>query len=256
MWNLDDILSLLVSALRAEHDRLTGEQAVHNLDALDEVALHPILCAALGGVGLGVLREQAYPSEWLSKPGRRRKALPDESQRLRCDLVLTHAPGQPLIDPLRHQRALLEDLALAERTLFAQPARARAAEAPPGVPPSDACWLELKVVGQFCHTAGVPEANRQYASHLVRSVAGDLKKLACDPSVVHAGVALVLFTASHDVARHDLGVVTRRCAQRDLLRALPRVESFPIVDRIGNTACTVALFVPRAPHALYAPAPP
>lgn len=255
MWNLDDILSSLVAALRDEHARLTHEQAVHNIDALDEVALHPILAAGLSREGWGVLREQPYPAEWRAKPGRRSRALPDESQRMRCDLVLTAKPGQSLADPLCDQRAMLEDLKQAERTLFAPIAEARAARAVNGalgagrtaaalraIPPDEACWLELKVVGQFAPIAGVPGPNPQYGSALVSAVMADLRKLAADPAIIRGALALVLFTRDEATARHDLRVVSEKCIARGALSSLPRVMGTPILDRIGNAHCTVAMF--------------
>lgn len=247
MWNFDDILSTLCHALREEHDRLTGEQAVHNLDALDEVELHPLLAGALSAAGFGVLREHPYPSEWLSKPGRRKKVLPDESQRLRCDLVLTPQPGQSLIDPLVAKRTMMDDLAAAEGTLYSSIATQRAARAAvaQGLPPDEACWLELKVVGQFCHTAGVPGANRAYASQLLRGTINDLRKLASDAGILHAGALLVLFTQSRAVAEHDLGVLAQKAAGKGVLASMPRAMHTPVLDRIGNTCCTVALLEPR-----------
>ncbi len=208
MWNFDDILGTLSSALQAEHDRLTSEQAVHNLDALDEVALHPLLGAALAGSGLGVLREHPYPSEWLSKPGRRKKLLPDESQRLRCDLVLTPAPGQALIDPLAARRDVVADLAAAEGTLYSSIATQRALRpgVVGGIPPDEACWLELKVVGQFCHTAGVPGPNRAYTSQLIRGTINDLKKQRNAVILAHNYMTPEIFHCVGDIRGDSLAL--------------------------------------------------
>lgn len=250
MWNLDDILCALVHTLRAEHARLTNEQAVHNIDALDEVALHPILAAGLAREGWGVLREQPYPGEWRATPGRRSRPLPDESQRRRCDLVLTPAPGQSIIDPLLTCRSALDDQLQAQCTLIAPVAEALAAaqpEAPPAtgaIAPDEACWLELKVVGQFAPIAGVPGPNRQYGSQIVSAVTADLRKLAADPAITHGALALVLFTRDEATAQHDLRIVTERCITMGVLGSLPRVMGAPILDRIGNAHSMVALFEP------------
>lgn len=254
MWNHADLLSILAAALHDEHARLTAEQAVHNIDAHDELTVHPILAAGLTTAGFGVLREQPYPSEWLTKPGRHRRTLPDESQRQRCDLVLTPSPAQALIDPLRDQREDLADAAHAAGTLFAPLAEARralkAASAPEGIPPSEAFWLEVKVVGQFCHTSGVPGPNRQYASQLRRAGTDDLKKLAADRAIVHGGLLVVLFADSEATARHDLGVIIDRCATAGHLRTTPLHASVPILDRIGNRACSLALLLARTQSGL------
>ncbi len=247
MWNDADLLSILAAALHDEHERLTAEQAVHNIDAHDELTVHPILAAGLTAAGFGVLREQPYPSEWLTKPGRHRKKLPDESQRQRCDLVLTPSPQQTLIDPLRDQREDLADVAHAAGTLFAPLAEARravkAAAAPAGIAPDEAFWLEVKIVGQFCHTSGIPGPNRQYAAQLRRAGTDDLKKLAADRAIVHGGLLLVLFADSDTTARHDLGVIIDRCAAAGHLRAMPAHASLPILDRIGNRACSLSLLM-------------
>lgn len=247
MWNLDDILVALSGALKAEHDRLTDEQAVHNIDALDEVSIHPLLAGALAGAGYGVLREVMYPGEWIAKPGRRRKPLPDDSQRQRCDLVLTPAPGQELVDPLASRRAEDKDEHDRAGTLFAA---ADVAPLPPviapgtGVAPDEACWLEVKVVGQFCPVAGVPGPNPAFASQLLRGPTDDLRKLAADPAILHAAAVVVLFAHSEEVARHDLGVLVRRCLDKGLIAEAPRVMGCPILDRIGNGAAMVAMLRP------------
>lgn len=101
--------------------------------------------------------------------------------------------------------------------------------------------MEVKVVGQFCYTAGVPGPNRTYASELLRLPAGDIAKLAREPRVVHGGVLLVLFTADRRTADHDLNVFAHRCLDRALEVRSPAVERFGIADRIGNGVCTVAL---------------
>jgi hypothetical protein len=281
-----DILALACHALRVEHDRLCEEQAVHNLDVLDEVSLHPILASGFASAGLGVLRERPYPAEWRKRQGRRR-VLPENSERQRCDLVLLERPDLVLGDTLSEQREALEDRRLAAGTLFepiaGRPPSAKAktgnkrgaragkrmAEAEAqggaaggpgmgepdetGVTPTpapqvataeDAFWLEVKLVGQFCHTDGVPGPNGQYGSELTRAITQDVRKLAADPEVLHAGLLLVLLTDSEGTARHDLVVATERALARRAPVRLPMLEGFDIGDRIGNRRVTLAMFEP------------
>ena len=122
----------------------------------------------------------------------------------RCDLVVTPDAAAPL-----------DDAALA-----------------------DALWIEVKVVAQFQRLG----PNRRYARALQRPVWSDVAKLASDPTIVHALVLLVLFTADTTTADHDLDVWRARATERGL-HLWPRVQrSFPIGDRLGNRLCTVALF--------------
>jgi hypothetical protein len=127
------------------------------------------------------------------------------SEGARCDLVLTARPDAALDGP--------EALAAA-------------------------LWLEVKVVAQFRPLG----PNRGYAQRLQRPVWRDVKKLASDPGIAHALVVLVLFTADHQTAEHDLGVWAARAIDQGL-HLWPRIQrSLPIADRIGHRVCTVALF--------------
>jgi hypothetical protein len=215
VFRLDEIADLAADALRGRAEELDAERAVHGLDALPEIDLHPILAGALEGAGYAVHREQLYPAQ----STRRRR-----SERERCDLVLTRGEGE-LLDP--RDGARQADAA----SLFTQRA----------VAPDDACWIEVKSVGQFTYEAGVPQPNRTYSSELVAGPIGDLAKLARDPFIATGAVLVVLFTADEPVARHDLGVLMHRCLDKELPVGSPMIRSFPITDRIGNARCSVAL---------------
>ncbi len=267
MWSHDDILDAAAQALRGAEARLSAEQAVDGLDALEEVELHALLAAGLAPGPLsdpfqgrpapptwGVLREQPYPGDRTAStpppadPGAtgddENAPLARESDRQRCDIVLTPAPGLGLADPVkRDKRARAERRKLAG-TLFESLAvqeNAEPAPDPASIPPEEAFWLEIKLVGQFCYEAGIPGPNRTYASQLVRGAAADLAKLAKDPHIHHAALLIILFTETEEIARHDLVQAMHRCLDRGVAASTPLTASFPITDRIGNRVCTLAL---------------
>lgn len=223
MWSVDLILELAVQAFRDEDRGLREEQAVHGLDRNAEIGLHAILARSLTARGLGVFREQVYPCSPI--PTSRR------TERQRCDLVLTPSPDLAPIDPDEARRAA----AASAGTLFAH-------TLPPptiaGCPPEDAFWLELKTVGQFTFSRGVPIPNSTYSAELRAGLAADLDKLAADPMIRHAAAMLILFSADADTARHDVEVLHDRAARlgpgRPFLAA-----GFDIPDRIGNRRCTL-----------------
>ncbi len=206
-----DIADAIAAGLaeRARHD--DAEQAVYGLDALDELALHPLIAAALAQVGYGAHAEQRYPGAW----NRRRK-----SEGERCDLVVT-PDARPLRDP---------ELA---GTLFATAVDA--------VDADEALWLEIKTVAQF-EQAG---PFKRYASELLSTVSADLAKLARDEVIRHAALLIVLFTADDATAEHDLTAWHHRCLDRGHSVHTPAKRTFPITDRVGNAACTVAVFPVR-----------
>jgi hypothetical protein len=176
-----------------------------------------------------VLAEQPYPG----RPERR----PLHRERERCDLVVLPEglpAGTVLADPV----ALLREADQRAGTLFSC---AAPAVGTPGVEPGHAFWLEVKAVGQFAFTNGVPGPNAAYASELVRGPALDCAKLSRDPMIEHAGVLLVLFTDDERTASHDLGVMVHRCMDRDLPVCEPVTVRFPLTDRIGNRVCSVSL---------------
>ena len=231
VWTPQLVVDGAARALRGAEEARTLEQSPYGLESLSELELHDIIAAGFAADGLGVLREVVYPGEWMGRKGRR-KALPEQSERMRCDVVLTVRPGQKLIDRLDDRRA-------AEGTLFEG-----AEGASDGLLPEHAFWLELKESGQFCYTDGVPGPNRVYGSQVMRAVRSDLTKLRNDPAVIHAGAMLILFAADEAVARHDLGIIAERCTDRGLLATLPTIAGFAVPERIGNRWCAVALFPP------------
>lgn len=253
VWSSDEIVQAAAWAIATEEGRRTIEQSPYGMESLDEVALHPLLAEAMTRMGAGVLREQPYPGEWTTKRRRRRGveiagALPDDSQRKRCDLVLTPAPGQRLDDGLRRARRASEDETARRGTLFEAAAPLSGTEPPEAieVAAEDAYWLEVKLVGQFTYTCGVPGPNGTYASQLVRGVGADVRKLRDDPRIVRSGVLLLLLTATAEVATADVGTLLHRLLDRGLLVRSPTMERVALPDRIGNGVCTVVLIEPMA----------
>ena len=223
---------------------------MYGLDALDETEVHPVLARAFEEAGFGVMREQAYPTQWKRKR-RAGDQLPLPRDRERCDLVLTPRPGQRLRDSLAAAKTAKRTRDEVAGTLFEAMGGAggEVLSARDEVAPDDAYWLELKVVAQYSVESGVPGPNRVYASQITRFAAGDIGKLSCDRTIVHGGLALVLFTADRRTAVHDAGVMVERLVERGLRVGEPTSRSTPIVERIGNAVCTVVLIPLR-------PAPP
>ncbi len=207
MWSVADIADTVESGLRRRAKGFDLEQAVNGLDALEEVALHPVLADALAAGGYGVSREQRYPAD------RKRRR---ESEGERCDFVLT-----PDERPLRETEA--------KATLF-EPADA--------VELDDAFWLEVKVVAQYT-TEG---SNHNYSSQLLSTVRQDITKLSKDRGILHAGLLIVLFVREPLVAEHDLGIWQDRCLKRCLPIAAPSCRNIEIIDRLGNGACCIAIY--------------
>jgi len=205
-WSLHALLEASLGALDARARAIDLEQAVHGIDALEELELQPILAAGLATGGFGVHREQRYPG----RRGRRRR-----SEGERCDLVLT-PDGRPLAAP---------DV---EPTLF-DPADA--------VPLEEAFWLEVKLVRQFL--PGRP--NRGYAASLVAPGLADVRKLAADPRILHAGLLLIVFGADAGVIEHDLDVWLERAIGEGLPVGLPVRRTTAITDRLGHAALGLAL---------------
>ena len=207
MWSIADIADVLESGLRQRNAQLDAEHAVYGLDALEEVALHPVIADALIAGGYGVHREQRYPAD---RPRRK------ESEGERCDFVLT-PDGKPLRQPD------------ARATLF---------DSPWSVDLDDAFWLEAKVVAQFT----MEGPNRTYASQLLSTVRQDVTKLSKDEGILHAGLLIVLFVRDLEVAEHDLDIWQERCLKRGLPITTPSIRSVPIADRLGNALCALALY--------------
>ena len=247
MWSPAHILFLCREALQQEETRRIAEQAVYGLESLDEVDLHPILAAGFAASGFGALREQLYPAEWRRKKGRRRE-LPEDSERQRCDLVLTPRPGQSLADPLELQRSAERDKAALRGTLFEQLADAAgsapAAQDHTAIDPAECFWLEVKLVAQFAYAAGVPGPNRTYTSQLIRGIGADLRKLRDDPAITHGAALLVLLAADRAVAEADIPTLVHRLMDRGLDVRAPIIDGFRVPDRIGNMWCSLAILEP------------
>ncbi|MCC6284900.1 MAG: hypothetical protein IT439_06290 [Phycisphaerales bacterium] len=231
MWSTRDILDCTLASLSAREAMLRAEQAVRGLDALREIELHPLLAGSLRATGLGVFAEQPYPVP----PTRRAR----RSERERCDLVLTPGPDLHVRDEVDAAKTL--DAAVG--TLFGP--IAPAISRPPGeIDPGDAFWLEIKTVGQFTYTQGVPGPNGAYGTEL-RAALSDLSKLEEDAMIRTGALLLVLFVAAPEVASHDAGVVASRALERGLPVASRIEGGFPILDRIGNRWCSVQVFEVR-----------
>lgn len=227
MWRGTDIAEVVLDGLGVEEASLLTEQSVKGLDARREVELHESIAAAIRRAGFGALREVPYPS---LSPAQKKN--PD---RMRCDVVVTPIPGERVRDVVRDQR----ERAMREGTLFEDAAPAKPG---PEVDPASCLWLEVKCVGQFTYSLGVPGPNTTYASELISAVAGDVKKLAADPLIEHGELLLLLFSASREVAEHDLAVAANRALDRSVPLANARWRHMPIADRAGNSLLTAAVF--------------
>lgn len=206
-WSGADLADALIEGLGRLETGLAREQAVQGLDAMDEVDLHPHLAAMLQGAGLGVEREVRYPAA---------RAIRRRSEGRRCDLVLT-PDARELHDP--------DEAA----TLF---------DDPDAVALEEAFWLEIKTVAQFSEAG----ANTTWASELLSSVRDDVAKLAADPALHHKALLIVLHAAGDEIIEHDLGVWQDRCLEKGLPIGAPWRRRMPLLDRLGNTVCAVALY--------------
>lgn len=233
MWDHRLLVEAAAAGLDAEVQRRRRDQSPYGLDALSETALHPLLGEGLREAGFGVHAEQPYPTP----PALRAR----HRERERCDLVLTADPALRLRDSVQ-ELAILD---AAGQTLFALAAQEELTSEPAAAA-DEAFWLEVKCIGQFTYTQGVPGPNRTYTAELLTNAAADVAKLARDGAILHAGLLLVLFTADETTARHDLGVFIHRCLDKGLTINSPTMAHFPIEDRVGNACCTVAL-VPVRP---------
>lgn len=210
-WDVVEITEAVSDGLVHEAAMRDEEQSVYGIDALDELRLHPLIQRALERAGFGVWPEQRYPSDRLPRRSR--------SEGKRCDIVLS-PDAEPLADPD------------AEATLFAPPR---------STPLEAAYWLEVKTVSQFTTDGPFP----RYSAELLQPVTHDLRKLAQDRLIFHAGLLLVLFTADAATAEHDLQVWERRAAQKGYPVAPPIVRRFDLTERIGNAHACAALFPVR-----------
>jgi hypothetical protein len=208
--DLDRLADAAIDALHAESKRLDAEQSPRGLDALDELAIHPVLRKGLASTGAGVLAEQRYPAD----RARRRRSEGD-----RCDIVLTPDPNAPLHDPVS-ETPLFEDRAL---------------------PPDAALWIEVKIAGQFSIIDAEARPNRGYSQRLLTGALADVRRLTRADTIRHAAMLLVLFTQDEAAAEHDVHVWANRCLSKGLNVAPPILRGRPITERIGNAWAAVAL---------------
>lgn len=227
MWDRREVLRIGREALEEEARAIEAEQAVRGLDALPEVRLHPILAAGYERAGFGVVRERGLP------PPVRSARLVKESERRRCDLVLLPRADATLADEVDS----LRERARAAGTLF----EALAGPAPGSVTCEECWWLEVKAVGQYTFTDGVPGPNRSYASELRFALRKDLEKFGAVGREIPCGMLLVLFTAGREVAEHDFATAARWAMDRGVEIRHAELEGFAIGDRIGNGYCAVGL---------------
>lgn len=210
MWDFGHICASVGDSLRSEAVRFDLEQSVTGIDTLSELALHPLIQQSLRDAGYGVHPEQRYPGH---------RTRPNRAEGDRCDIVLTERPDDHLLDPL------------ASGTLFG----ARGAQ------PDEAMWLEVKSAHQFGVTDAGIGASRGYSGQLLTASMADVRKLASDVVILHAALLVIMFTADAPTASHDLDAWMHRCLDKGLPIDSPILESFPIADRIGNGACTIAV---------------
>lgn len=244
-WELEHLVKVAADAIAATATAIDAEQAVRGVDALDEVDLHPILAEGFARAGFGVWREWPYPIQALLK-GHKTK----QSDRDRCDVVLTPGPGVRPRDPVAEERARA---AAAAATLFAGfVGEAQDEAAAAGCAAADCCWIEVKSVGQFVYRHGVPGPNSAYSSELTAAFATDLRKLGGERGIQHGVVLGVLFAATDEVLGHDVPIALHRCLDRGLSFGTPRREGFAIADRAGNRWCEVwGVPVNRAEEGLF-----
>ncbi len=218
LWRFDEVADVLARVLTAAEADLKLEQAVYGLDAMKELALHDVLAMGLTADGTyGVTREAHYPSDFgKKKPGRRR-----------CDLVLTPT-GRTLSN--------------AEETDLFTPADA--------CPPGEALWLEVKVAHQYAEGG---RRHSGYGEQWRQATVKDLAKMEAEPLVREAGLLLIVFTADEAVVEKDLELFEDVLARKEVLAGFRQVRGIDIVERIGHTRCTAALWPtilkPQAPEA-------
>jgi hypothetical protein len=206
MWDFSTVADHIGQAIeRAEAD-LRLEQAVYGLDARDERELQSLLAESLMAQ-YQVAREVHYPSSHGKK----------KSHRMRCDLVLS-----PLGRPLK--------LDTAPPTLF---------DPPDMCEPGDALWLEVKTAFQF-REGGARHLG--YGSQWRQAVVEDLRKIEAEASIRQAGLLLIVFNESRDVLDKDIELFEDVLIRKEVLAGFRQVRQIPILDRIGHTLCTIALW--------------
>lgn len=225
---LESVLEASISALLSHADQLDEEQSVRGVDALSETQLHPVIALGITESGLGIHREQCYPSLEHDNPSR--------VKRQRCDLVVLSDPTSTLIDPVqeRYEHTLAQDTLFGGVDLQTQTGTPRC-EA------QDALWIEIKSIAQHAHRDGVYTPNHSYSNELTAGLSSDIAKLASDERIEHACVMLVLFAETTDTIEHDGTQAVSYASGIGLPVRSPMIESSPITDRGGNGALGVVL---------------
>jgi len=213
-WDFSSVADHLQEVIRAAEDEVRLEQAVYGLDARDERQIQSLLADRLKA-RYDVIREAHYPST----KGRKL------SHRMRCDLVLTPRgrPLRPDVEP--------------PVSLFDLPAPGTSAVQ--YCEPGDALWLEVKVAYQF-REGGV--RHRGYGAQWRQSVVADLRKMEAEPLIREAGLILIVFNESRDILDKDLELFEDVLALKEVLAGFRHVRSVPILDRIGHSLCTAAVW--------------
>lgn len=232
MWSHLELLDTIRARLRLEDRALREQQAVRGLDALREIDLHPLISHAFSDGPLSSLREVYYPSS--------DSVLPNGNQRDRCDFVVLPDGKKSLFDPVDAHKKLQS----ASGTLFEPVASLPEIEAHE-CHPTDAFWVEIKIIAQHRYIDGVPVPNPKYAHELLSGPRTDVIKLAADPMIRHAGVLVVIFSEYEEAGVHDLSMAMREMIDQDLPVGMPEYTSLPIVDLGGNAWCTLGLIPVR-----------
>jgi hypothetical protein len=206
LYDFFTLASDLREVITAAEADLRLEQAVYGLDTRDEKQLQDLLARGLSD-RYAIAREVHYPSSAGKKL----------SHRKRCDLVLTE-----LGRPLRLDRAA--------PTLF---------DPPNQCPPEEALWLELKIAYQF-REGGVRHGG--YGSQWRDAIVDDLRKMESEAPIKQAGLGLVVFNESESILNKDLELFESVLMQKEVVAGFRQVRSVPILDRIGHSLCTVALW--------------
>ena len=232
MWSRIEILNTIQTGLEQESALLSEQQAVRGIDALRETDLHLLIYQSFSTSPFGQLREVYYPTSDVE--------VPRGSQRDRCDLVLLPDKKKSLFDPVDAHKELLK----ASGTLF-EPIAAPPAIGADQCDPSDAMWVEIKVIPQFRYVDGVPGPNSKYAHELLSGPSNDVVKLSADPVIRYASVLVVLFSELEEAGPHDISMAMRELIDRDLPVGMPELTTFAIDDRCGNAFCTLGLIPVR-----------
>lgn len=206
MWDFSAVADDFAATFQAAEDELRLEQAVYGLDARDERGLQTLLAERLEP-RYAVAREVHYPSTAGQK----------KSHRMRCDLVLS-----PRGRPLR--------LDTRPPDLF---------DPPDLCPPGEALWLEVKVAHQF-REGGVRHSG--YGAQWRQAIVADLLKMESEPLIRQAGLALIVFNENEAVLAKDLELFEDLLAIKGVLAGFRQVRSVRVLDRIGHSLCTAALW--------------